>query len=127
MAIAKSNDKKRQRLTAVLWIIATTLFVMSWYHFLVLVPFESASPAVVLWMGIITTIQYFLPYITARIRGRSNLGGILIVNLFFGWTILGWCIAAQWSMSYDRGADRDATQAAIEEHLAALRHARGKR
>ena len=121
MALGKSNSKERQRVSTAVWIIVTTIFAMSMFQVLGDALFGFGSPGGMVWLWIIGTITYFLPYITAKIRGRSNIGGILLVNLFFGWTIIGWCIAAQWSMSYDRGADRDAIQVAIEDHLRAMR------
>ena len=36
---------------------------------------------------------YFVPYFLARNRNTINKGIIFWVNLFFGWTILGWCFA----------------------------------
>ena len=40
---------------------------------------------------------YFLPYINALGRKHRSAGAILIVNLFLGWTVLGWIIALSWS------------------------------
>ena len=34
-------------------------------------------------------LLYFLPAIVALTRGRQ-VGVVLVVNLFFGWTLLGW-------------------------------------
>ena len=42
---------------------------------------------------------YFIPTSIAYSRGHKDAGGILIVNLFFGWTFLGWVIALAWSLS----------------------------
>jgi hypothetical protein len=36
---------------------------------------------------------YFLPYIAARYRQRNNHLQVLLVNLFFGWTFVGWLVA----------------------------------
>jgi len=36
---------------------------------------------------------YFLPAIIAAVRHTHNSGGILLLNLFFGWTLIGWFIA----------------------------------
>jgi len=36
---------------------------------------------------------YFLPAIIAAVRHTHNSGGILLVNLFFGWTLIGWIVA----------------------------------
>ena len=36
---------------------------------------------------------YFLPSIVAASRRLPNVGSIVVVNLFLGWTLLGWVIA----------------------------------
>lgn len=40
---------------------------------------------------------YFLPSIVANHRRHRNLMPILIVNLFLGWTLLGWVVALAWA------------------------------
>lgn len=36
---------------------------------------------------------YFLPIIIAGARSHHNQGPIFIINLFLGWTFIGWVIA----------------------------------
>lgn len=36
---------------------------------------------------------YFLPAIIAALRQTHNATGILLLNLFLGWTVIGWVIA----------------------------------
>ena len=36
---------------------------------------------------------YFLPTIIAALRHTHNATGILLLNLFLGWTIVGWVVA----------------------------------
>lgn len=36
---------------------------------------------------------YFLPAIIAAVRHTHNATGILLINLFFGWTLIGWVVA----------------------------------
>ncbi|HUV71090.1 MAG TPA: superinfection immunity protein [Terracidiphilus sp.] len=36
---------------------------------------------------------YFLPAIVAAARHTHNATAILLLNLFFGWTVIGWCVA----------------------------------
>ena len=42
---------------------------------------------------------YFLPTIVAMSRGHRSYGGILVLNLFLGWTFIGWLIALVWACS----------------------------
>jgi hypothetical protein len=37
--------------------------------------------------------MYFLPAIVAAARHTHNSTGILLLNLFLGWTVIGWFIA----------------------------------
>lgn len=42
---------------------------------------------------------YFLPTIIASSRKHHNAGSVFIINLFLGWTFLGWVIAVAMSVS----------------------------
>jgi Superinfection immunity protein len=46
------------------------------------------------YLGLIAGIAaYFIPTIIAAVRGLPNMGSIAIVDVFLGWTIIGWIIA----------------------------------
>jgi hypothetical protein len=38
-------------------------------------------------------VLYFLPAIIAALRHTHNATGILLLNLFLGWTLVGWFVA----------------------------------
>jgi RsiW-degrading membrane proteinase PrsW (M82 family) len=42
-------------------------------------------------------VLYFLPTIIAAKRHHPNDAAIFVVNLFLGWTFLGWVVALAWS------------------------------
>lgn len=42
---------------------------------------------------------YFLPSIVAFNRNRHNKGAIFVLNLFLGWTVLGWVVSMVWAVS----------------------------
>jgi uncharacterized protein YqhQ len=46
--------------------------------------------------------MYFLPAIVARMLRRTNAGAITVLNLFLGWTMIGWVVALVWAVSNDR-------------------------
>jgi hypothetical protein len=51
---------------------------------------------IIFWISLTALVSftaYFAPSIVAALRHKSNLGGIVIVNLFLGWTIIGWGVA----------------------------------
>lgn len=50
---------------------------------------------------VISLISYFLPTIIAMLRGKSNTFAILLLNLFLGWTFIGWIVALIWSVTSD--------------------------
>ena len=50
---------------------------------------------------ILSLISYFLPTVIAMLRGKSNTFAILLLNLFLGWTFIGWIVALVWSVTSD--------------------------
>lgn len=42
-------------------------------------------------------ILYFLPWIIAGQRDHPNNAAIGLLNLFLGWTLIGWVIALVWA------------------------------
>jgi hypothetical protein len=44
---------------------------------------------------------YFMPRIVALLRGRSFVF-VFLINLFLGWTVIGWIIALAKACSSDR-------------------------
>lgn len=50
---------------------------------------------------VLVLASYFLPAIVASIRRHRNQDAIFVVNLFFGWTLVGWVVALAWSATAD--------------------------
>lgn len=44
---------------------------------------------------------YFLPAIVAKVRNQKNFISILILNLFLGWSLIGWVVALVWAFKED--------------------------
>ncbi|RKN37481.1 superinfection immunity protein [Streptomyces hoynatensis] len=42
---------------------------------------------------VLGAVLYFVPTAVAFARGVRNAGSVLVVNLFLGWTFLGWVVA----------------------------------
>lgn len=40
---------------------------------------------------------YFIPTILGILRRHHNVGAILLLNLFLGWTFVGWVAALVWA------------------------------
>ena len=58
-------------------------------------------PSHLILAGILFT-GYFLPSSVAWIRRCRKRAGILLLNLFLGWTFFGWVIALVWAASDER-------------------------
>ena len=56
-----------------------------------------AGGFVFLWLTILSLCLYFLPAIIAFGRQHQHRVPILLVNLFLGWTLIGWVAALVWS------------------------------
>lgn len=41
---------------------------------------------------------HFLPTIIAALRHGRSVGGIFLLNLLLGWTVIGWVIALVWAL-----------------------------
>jgi hypothetical protein len=50
----------------------------------------------VLWI-IVPMFLYCLPAFVAVWRDHRNLNSIVVVNIFLGWTFVGWVIALAWA------------------------------
>jgi hypothetical protein len=46
-------------------------------------------------------VLYFLPSIIAVARQKRNTLSIFLLNLFLGWTLIGWVLALVWSAKVD--------------------------
>jgi len=44
---------------------------------------------------------YFLPSLNAYSKTNKNRGSVLVINLFLGWTFIGWVVALAMSASSD--------------------------
>ncbi|WP_078593752.1 superinfection immunity protein [Evansella clarkii] len=42
---------------------------------------------------------YFAPSIVAYVRKKDNLAAILVLNIFLGWSLIGWVVALVWALT----------------------------
>lgn len=47
------------------------------------------------------SVMYFLPTIIAAIRSKRDLLAIFLLNLFLGWSVIGWIVALIWAAKHD--------------------------
>ncbi|WP_223820886.1 superinfection immunity protein [Bacillus sp. S3] len=50
---------------------------------------------------LIVLIGYFLPFLVAMLRKKSNVLAIFFLNLLTGWTGIGWLAAFIWALTKD--------------------------
>jgi Superinfection immunity protein len=46
-------------------------------------------------------LMYFLPSIIALARSKRDLLSIFLLNLFLGWSVIGWIVALVWAAKND--------------------------
>ena len=49
---------------------------------------------------------YFLPTIIALMRRKRNGCAIALLNLFLGWSVIGWVVALVWSVAHESVDER---------------------
>jgi hypothetical protein len=49
-------------------------------------------------------IVYLLPWLTAAGRGSRHTAAVAVVNILFGWTLIGWGVALALAFAGERGA-----------------------
>ena len=54
---------------------------------------------ILLVVGIALIALHFLPGIIASRRNHRNALAIWLVNIFFGWTLIGWVVALIWALN----------------------------
>ena len=47
------------------------------------------------------TLFYQFPTAVAVYRGRANTGAIFALNLFLGWSLIGWVLALVWALKHE--------------------------
>jgi len=57
----------------------------------------AAAQAVI--FGLVILILYFLP--SAAAWNKSHFSSVLVLNVFLGWTLVGWVIALAWALKKD--------------------------
>ncbi len=61
-----------------------------------------------IWHWLIFSVPYFLPAIIATVRRHRHMLAIWLLNIFAGWTGIGWVVVAIWALFVD-SQDRKTT------------------
>lgn len=63
-------------------------------HYVTALPHRSSTGHVVIaWILTVLTAFYLLPWAIAATRSKRNVGPIVLINIFLGWTLAGWIAA----------------------------------
>ena len=54
---------------------------------------------VLILIGVAAFVIHFLPTIAAYNRQVENFWWIFLINLLFGWTLIGWIVALVWALN----------------------------
>lgn len=72
-------------------------------HEMMISSWEFGVPMLTMWLLMIIAVGlYFMPTIVAGYRHHSSVFLILILNVFFGWTMLGWLLLLIWACFGDQ-------------------------
>lgn len=78
---------------------------------------DPSSPITGFILLAIAFIAYFLPTFIAAKREHPNGTGIFLLNLFLGWTFIGWLAALIWSVSAFKQPEKSAPASADEPNI----------
>ena len=53
---------------------------------------------VILVLVLVLAVIYFIPTLIAFLRDHHNVNAIALLNLFLGWTFIGWVISLAWKI-----------------------------
>lgn len=62
---------------------------------------SEAAPAMFAGIAVcvLAALAYLLPAVVARLRGHRNAVPLFVLNLFLGWTLLGWVGCLAWALA----------------------------
>jgi hypothetical protein len=66
---------------------------------------------------ILLVLGYFLPTIIALLRKHSDAPAIVAVNIFLGWSVIGWFVAFIWALSDPRGRGNQTVVVNTTQHV----------
>ncbi|HEY6110579.1 MAG TPA: superinfection immunity protein [Gemmatimonadales bacterium] len=59
---------------------------------------QLAGTCLRIWWGLgLMSLLYTLPWGVATLRRSRDTGSIAVINLFLGWTVVGWVVALAWA------------------------------
>ena len=69
--------------------------------FLIYLERQSSGTGFALFFVAALVLIYFIPATVARSRHKRNATAITVLNVFLGWTFVGWVVALVWACTED--------------------------
>jgi hypothetical protein len=66
-----------------------------------------ANPVIVLFFFLVGAALYFVPTFVSASRKTVSNTGIILLNVFLGWTFIGWVAALIWAVTAETQWERD--------------------
>ena len=83
-------------------VLITALVVfLAFFTWLIL---RDVAPSEILTLVIL--FAYFVPAFVAQARKKRNSAAILVLNLFLGWTFIGWVVALVWACTSEATGEK---------------------
>lgn len=107
ITMGKAGDIIMTAVVALFAVWAVILYVLIFSHNTDNSPLQLVS-TVLIWLAvaIVSIGVYFLPTIIAAGRGIPNAASVAVINVFLGWTFLGWVVALAMAVSGIRSGNR---------------------
>lgn len=90
----KEENVKKKTTSLITWLF--TIFII---FAIILFVSNQVAAGTFVFGAVMVLILYFLPSIVGH--EKKNADAILILNLFLGWTLIGWIVALVWATAKD--------------------------
>lgn len=80
----------------------------------------------VILLGVLLIFVYFIPALVANNKQHPQASAITVLNLFLGWTLLGWVIALVWACSKQEKVIIQNEKASLTDELVKLAELKDK-
>lgn len=88
-----SNDRKK---IIIAFLAVILLFLLIAFAHIIFVTIIGLVLTIIMFIGIVI---YLVPSLLAILRHNQKIGVIALINIFLGWSIIGWIVALVMSLS----------------------------
>jgi len=81
---------------------------------------SSGAVVAIAWVVAVLTLGYMLPWAIAASRGKANQAAVGLINLFLGWSLIGWIVAMVMACQAHQVASGGTTTVIVAQHFAGV-------